>query len=132
MDIWAYSSHLDSAPKRLTFDPGYDGAAVWSPDGRQLLFSSNRLLNLDLYIKNADGLQEEQNILQDDFDKLSNHWSRDGKYILYRHADDLSYLTLPDAIFSGKALGLSATASFHRMENGSPTIPMKPGNGKFM
>jgi eukaryotic-like serine/threonine-protein kinase len=95
MDIWAYPSWHESTGKRLTFDPGYDGAAVWSPDGSEILFSSNRQVTLDLYIKKADGGQEERNVLHDPYDKLANDWSRDGKYILYRHADELQYATLP-------------------------------------
>jgi serine/threonine protein kinase len=95
IDVWIYDSRHDAAPRRLTFDPGFDGASVWSPDGNRLLFSSNRQLNLDLYIKEADGSQEERNVFHDNLDKLSNDWSRDGKYILCRHADELWYLTLP-------------------------------------
>jgi eukaryotic-like serine/threonine-protein kinase len=95
MDIWAYPSWHESTGRRLTFDPGYDGAAVWSPDGSEILFSSNRQVTLDLYIKKADGGQEERNALHDPYDKLANDWSRDGKYILYRHADELQYATLP-------------------------------------
>jgi eukaryotic-like serine/threonine-protein kinase len=95
MDIWAYAPWHESMGRRLTFDPGYDGAAVWSPDGSEILFSSNRQMTLDLYIKKADGGQEERNVLHDPYDKLANDWSRDGKFILYRHADELQYATLP-------------------------------------
>ena len=95
MDVWTYEAWQAAAAKRFTFDPGYDGASVWSPDGSQLLLSSNRRLALDLYLKNADGSQEERDIFHDDTDKLVNDWSRDGKYILFRHADELWYLTLP-------------------------------------
>ena len=101
MDIWAYPSWHESTGRRLTFDPGYDGAAVWSPDGSEILFSSNRQVTLDLYIKKADGGQEERNALHDPYDKLANDWSRDGRYILYRHADELQYATLPG--FTSKA-----------------------------
>jgi Tol biopolymer transport system component/tRNA A-37 threonylcarbamoyl transferase component Bud32 len=96
MDVWTYDSWRDATSKRFTFDPGYDGASVWSPDGRQLLLSSNRRRALDLYIKNAGGVEEERDVFHDDFDKLANDWSRDGKYILFRHADELWYLTLPE------------------------------------
>jgi len=101
MDIWIYDSWQNVTPRRFTFDPGYDGAAVWRPDGSQVLFSSNRKLLLDLYVKNEDGAQDEHSVSHDSFDKLANDWSRDGKYILYRHADELWYSTVPD--FTGKA-----------------------------
>jgi eukaryotic-like serine/threonine-protein kinase len=96
MDVWTYEALQEAGAKRLTFDPGYDGASVWSPDGRQLLFSSNRQLGLDLYLKKADGAEEERDIFHDETDKLANDWSRDGKYMLFRHADELWYLTLPE------------------------------------
>ena len=95
MDVWTYDSWRGATAKRFTFDPGYDGASVWSPDGRQLLLSSNRRRALDLYVKKADGVEEERDVFHDDFDKLANDWSRDGKCILLRHADELWYLTLP-------------------------------------
>jgi len=100
MDVWTYDAWRNATPRRLTFDPGYDGASVWSPDGSHVLFSSNRQMNLDLYLKNADGEQEEKDVSHDETDKLSNDWSRDGRYILYRRADELWYLPPPG--FSSK------------------------------
>ena len=37
----------------LTFDAGIDTAPVWSPDGAQIVFSSNRAGNHDLYVKDS-------------------------------------------------------------------------------
>jgi len=93
-DVWVYDLQRDSA-KRLTFDPAFDVVPSWSPDGSQLIFSSNRQLSVDLYAKNSDGAQEEHVVVHDEFNKVPNSWSADGKYILYTQGTDLWVLTLP-------------------------------------
>jgi Tol biopolymer transport system component len=94
-DVWAYDLQRDSA-KRLTFDPAFDVDPIWSPDGSQLIFASNRELNVDLYAKNSDGAQEEHAVVHDEFNKVPNSWSADAKYILYSRGPDLWVLTLPE------------------------------------
>lgn len=106
-DVWTYDLHIRSA-KRLTFDPSIDSMPVWSPDGNRLIFTSNRDLKFDLYVKDASGAQEEKVIAQDGPDKFPNDWSRDGKYVLYERGQDLWFLTLPE--FKSSQF-LKATAS---------------------
>lgn len=40
---------------RLTDDPASDSLPAWSPDGRQMAFSSDRNGNSNIYVINADG-----------------------------------------------------------------------------
>jgi len=40
---------------RLTSDPAYDYAPVWSPDGKRIAFSNDRHGNFDLYLVDAEG-----------------------------------------------------------------------------
>jgi dipeptidyl aminopeptidase/acylaminoacyl peptidase len=94
-DIWTYDLVHGSA-KRLTFDLAVDRVPVWSPDAGRLVFTSSRQSNIDLYLKNADGTEEEKSIVHDDFNKYPNDWSRDGKYILYTRGPDLWFVTVPD------------------------------------
>jgi eukaryotic-like serine/threonine-protein kinase len=94
-DIWIYESQRDGA-RRLTFEYRINAVPIWSPDGVRLVIASNRKFGVDLYMKNSDGAQEEKNIVRDDFNKYSNDWSRDGKYILYTRGTDLWFLTLPE------------------------------------
>jgi eukaryotic-like serine/threonine-protein kinase len=94
-DIWIYDLEARTA-KRLTFDPALDSLPIWSPDGNRIIFASNRQLKFDLYLKDANGAQEEKVIPQDGQDRFPTDWSRDGKYVLYERMPDLWYLRLSD------------------------------------
>jgi len=97
-DIWTYDVQRD-AMRRLTFNPAIDAMPVWSPDGTRILFASSRNQKFDLFVKNADGGQEEKLLDVDSSekaDKYSYDWSRDGKYILYSRGTELWVATLPE------------------------------------
>jgi Tol biopolymer transport system component len=94
-DVWTYELQRDSA-KRLTFDPALDAVPIWSPDAARLVFTSNRQLNWDLYIKNSDGAQDEKSVMHDELANFPSDWSRDGKHILYNRGTDLWFVTLPE------------------------------------
>ena len=68
---------------RLTFDPQEDLYPIWSPDGKRIVFSSNRQGEFDLYEKRADGVGSEQLLLKSDADKQAEDWSPDGRFLLY-------------------------------------------------
>lgn len=53
-DIFVAPSSGGTA-RQLTTNPAYDTAPAWSPDGRQIAFSSNRLGGFDVFVVNADG-----------------------------------------------------------------------------
>jgi Tol biopolymer transport system component len=44
-----------SSQTNLTKNPGHDDYPVWSSDGRQIAFSSERDGNAEIYVMNADG-----------------------------------------------------------------------------
>jgi eukaryotic-like serine/threonine-protein kinase len=81
-DIWI----VDTATKlanRFTFDGGNEQSAVFSPDGREVIFNSSKKGRLDLYRKPADGSGAEIELLADESDKGPVDWSPDGKHLLY-------------------------------------------------
>jgi Tol biopolymer transport system component len=81
-DIWI----VDTATKlanRFTFDSGDEFGAVFSPDGREVIFNSSKKGRLDLYRKSADGSGAEVEVLVDDSDKGAVDWSADGKHLLF-------------------------------------------------
>ncbi len=97
-DVWTYDLQRNDL-KRLTFDPSVDAAPVFSPDGKQILFASARGRTFRVYVKNADGAQEEKLLpvnAEDIADRYPSDWSRDGKYILYTRATDLWVAEAPD------------------------------------
>jgi eukaryotic-like serine/threonine-protein kinase len=80
LDIWTLdiSRNIFS---RLTTNPANEQILTWSPDGRRMVFSSDRAGMYDLYLRDASG--KEEPLLQSSHDKVGAEWSRDGKYLVY-------------------------------------------------
>jgi eukaryotic-like serine/threonine-protein kinase len=93
-DVWTYDVQSGAA-KRLTFDPALDATPIWNADGSKVVFTSSRGTAFNLFLKEANGADEEKAICETDMDKYADSWSRDGKYILYQEGPDLKYLTVP-------------------------------------
>jgi Tol biopolymer transport system component len=72
-----------SVNTRFTFDPAADNAAVWSPDGKQIVFRSDRDGVGNLYIKASSGAANEEVLYKSPEPKTPNDWSRDGRFLLY-------------------------------------------------
>jgi serine/threonine-protein kinase len=80
-DIWIIDLDRD-VPTRLTFQDGFDGVPVWSPDGQTIAFQSDRGDGPGaIYVKSADGSGEAELIGQSDQLLSPWSWSRDGKRI---------------------------------------------------
>jgi dipeptidyl aminopeptidase/acylaminoacyl peptidase len=56
---------------------------VWSPDGKQIAFASQRKGKWGIYVKAADGTGNEELLFESDLAKAPMSWSPDGKFILY-------------------------------------------------
>jgi WD40 repeat protein len=82
-DIWIYDVARGTRT-RFTFDAGSDQNPIWSPDGRTIVFASDRKGHLDLYRKPSDGSANEELLYSDTDDKQPASWSPDGKYLMYR------------------------------------------------
>jgi Tol biopolymer transport system component len=73
---------------RFTFtQQGTNDDPVWSPDGRYVVFDSNRNGKYDLYRKASNGTGEDEILLQSDQDKVPTSFSHDGRFLLYDSAD---------------------------------------------
>ena len=81
---------------KITFDSGRNSNPVWSPDGKSIIFASNRQGVLDLYIKKADGSGEERLILKTDQDKFPSSWSAKD-FLMFESGGDLWVLPHPES-----------------------------------
>jgi Tol biopolymer transport system component len=81
-DSEIYSMNADGTNvRRLTHSPKYDGAGTWSPDGRKLLFYSQRTGG-EVWVMNADG-SRQRNLSRNRAWDSPGTWSPDGRKILF-------------------------------------------------
>ena len=85
---------LRGALTRFTFDPTQDGYPLWSPDGKQIAFESNRKGTYQIYWKPANGVGSEELLFESPNSKWPLDWSRDGRFLLYH--EDAGPKTGPD------------------------------------
>jgi Tol biopolymer transport system component len=88
-DIWIYDV-ARGLRTRFTFDPGTDNYPVFSPDGKDIVFSGLRKgkKRLDLYRRSVSGAGPEQVVLESDLDKFASQVTLDGKSVLFHSRGD--------------------------------------------
>ncbi|HLN29729.1 MAG TPA: biopolymer transporter Tol [Gemmataceae bacterium] len=89
---WDFDPYMDifeanpdgSGLKQLTNTKGYDAEGSFSPDGKQIVFCSNRDGNLELHIMNADGSNIRQLTHAPGCYNGGPFFSPDGKRVIFR------------------------------------------------
>jgi len=81
-DIWIQDLERETLT-RLTFDEGRDLYPVWSADGRDLYFTSNRNSKWVIMRKHTDGTGEEETMLSSDHEMDVYSASSDGRFLGY-------------------------------------------------
>jgi Tol biopolymer transport system component len=79
-DIWLVSVE-DGLASQLTLALGEDGDPVWSPDGKRVVFASNRNGTFDIYQKDMSG--DVETLYQTRADVYPEDWSQDGRIIVF-------------------------------------------------
>jgi eukaryotic-like serine/threonine-protein kinase len=85
-DIWIYEL-ARNVPTRFTFDPGFDGDPLWSADGKQIVFGSNRKGLRDIYQKTSDGSGSEEILFESAENKVPTSLSPDGRFLAFTNTD---------------------------------------------
>ena len=119
-DIWIYD--LASGTRtRLTFDPAGSNQAIWSPDGSEIVFFSNRLTSFpQMYRKASNGVGKDELLLNSHGQDRPDDWSPDGKYIMYEPNSSVNTLWLlplfgerkPLVLIGGEAGNFPAQGKF--------------------
>jgi Tol biopolymer transport system component len=87
-DVWVMDL-ARGTNTRLTFDPDEDFNPLWSPDGNEIYFTSERSGTRQLYRKPASGVAAEQPLNEGTGRHSAENVSPDGKMVLYNNTGDL-------------------------------------------
>ncbi len=99
-DLWVVDLERE-VTNRLTFEQGKNFTGTWSPDSKEILYSSTRRGPRDIYRRAADGSGTDQLVYQSSVPfKDASDWSPDGQWILIQQngdRDGWNLWTLPAA-----------------------------------
>ena len=79
-DVWVMD--IGSKPVRLTADCFLDTDPAWSPDGSQIVFSSDRAGNMDLWIRDLK-TGRDRRLTDTPAAEMGGAWSPDGRRIAF-------------------------------------------------
>ena len=124
-DIWAWDLARESLT-RLTFEPGFDDLPRWTPNGRQIVFQSDRAGALNAHRVAADGSGPVERLTPSNSDQWPNSIAPDGTALLFcelrpKTGFDILRLPIPRA-------GGGATESDERL---SPTALVSSPSAEY-
>jgi Tol biopolymer transport system component len=82
-DVWVNDVSRQTS-SRFTFDTADDSSPVFSPDGSEIAFSSNRGGTNGIYRKPVSGAGSEASLTTSEHPISGKDWSSDGRFVLYQ------------------------------------------------
>jgi dipeptidyl aminopeptidase/acylaminoacyl peptidase len=81
--LWVIDTARGTTSK-LTFDTSHNVTAQWSPDGKEVAFTSNREGGIfNIYKKISTGAGPDEVVLKSPESKALTDWSPDGRFLVY-------------------------------------------------
>lgn len=81
-DLWVFDLERDTLSP-LFLDPGDDESPVWTPDGRQIVFTSGRDGLANLHLRAADGTGPVERLSTSSDLQWPQSWSPDGRTLVF-------------------------------------------------
>jgi Tol biopolymer transport system component/predicted Ser/Thr protein kinase len=72
---------------RLTFEGNYNGALAWTPDGKRIVFGSDRAGPRNLFWQLADGSGGTERLATSDRAQIAGSWSPDGQTLAFEESN---------------------------------------------
>ena len=96
--VWVYEWAHDRA-SQLTLNPAQNQKPVWTPDGRRIVFWSNRDVQQNLYWQRADGTGDAQRLTHSEYPQSAASWHPSGKILAFQEtrpqtSADLMYVRI--------------------------------------
>ena len=86
IDTWVRDLARGTEQRLITSPPFENAMARWSPGGDSVVFSSDRLGVMNLFLKNLSDGQEQLLVANNSY-KAATQWSRDGRFIVYTQVE---------------------------------------------
>ena len=80
-DIYTVDAKGGTA-KQLTTQASYECTPIWSPNGKQIAFASDRDGNFDIYIMSADGGSAKK-LTKHSVSEMPSAFTPDGKHVVF-------------------------------------------------
>jgi hypothetical protein len=108
--IWLFDT-ARGLGSQFTHEPSSEEMPLWSPDGREIIFSSNSRGMFDLYRKPVVGTVREEPLLTSLGNTRSLDWSRDGRFVLFTKGPTLG--NMPAGIWALPLVGDRTPTPIH-------------------
>jgi serine/threonine protein kinase len=85
-DVWVFDL-VRGTRTRLTFDPANETNPLWMPDGKKIVFTSDRKGQTHIYAKAADNSGADEAVLESNAGDQAMSISLDGRYIAFQRSE---------------------------------------------